>query len=192
MKWMSLWQLKLCCHSLCWTEVTNICLNDLHTWNLVKSEHNHACMMVIETMWTYWKSLYMNMIMGDILCQSWVFCVYLDLTWIHLYQLITCVVLIGMKADLGGYSKVNLQPLWGRLVLAAPSEAIWLVDPRIPLVAPLVPFLGVCGAGCDLPILDLSRDHSKRSTRLTSCKIHRLNKSANSMQAITRKVASDS
>ena len=71
---------------------------------------------------------------------------------------------------LGSYSQVNLQPLRGALVLGTPAQAVRLVDPGIALMAALVPLLGVGGAGCDLPVLDVPRDHTQGTTRVTCCR----------------------
>jgi len=65
----------------------------------------------------------------------------------------------------GGDPEVDLKPLGRGLVLGAPAVLVLEVDARVLLAALVVPLVGVRGAGRDLPILDLARDHTQRRRR---------------------------
>jgi len=70
---------------------------------------------------------------------------------------------------LGDDPEIDLEPFGRWFVLGAPADSVRLVDSSVPLVASLVPLGRKTRRRRYLPILDLSGDHSKRTTGIAVC-----------------------
>ena len=67
----------------------------------------------------------------------------------------------------GGDTEVDLKPFWGGLVLGAPGVSVGLVQSGVSLMTGAITFSQV-GRWCrQLPVFDLTTDHSQRNTSIT-------------------------
>jgi len=76
---------------------------------------------------------------------------------------------IHRRPNLGGNTKIDLQPFRCRLVLGTPRHAVRLVDPGIARLAAVIPVARVRRRSGYLPIFHLTGYQSQRTVRLTTC-----------------------